>query len=166
MLWSFRSARATRNRIVAIYRRNKYNCLTCAKKLILFDGLVCPSLPAFGTAQEGSNDEVFGIHFGLCGATACPSDGPRVPIRVGVVHASMVYIGTVNGEEEVTDISILGNASNTAARLASLPKKHRLAHVHNICILRERFHTSPKVKVITYGLVKLKYHTSDHGPPT
>lgn len=116
-LWSFLSARATRNRIVVIYRRNKYNCLTCASKLILFDGLLCPSLPAISricwwtlsctvssaaqspfnrvldsssitsrcdfimtsisawsqlfvlAAQEGSNDEVFGIyiHSGLAG---------------------------------------------------------------------------------------------------
>lgn len=45
-------------------------------------------------------------------------EGPWVPVGVGV-HTGQAYIGTV-GSEQMTDVVILGDAPNVAARLASV----------------------------------------------
>ena len=46
------------------------------------------------------------------------SEGPWIPVGVGV-HRGTAYIGTVGSPEGMTDITILGDAANTASRLAS-----------------------------------------------
>ncbi|HSG41819.1 MAG TPA: adenylate/guanylate cyclase domain-containing protein [Anaerolineales bacterium] len=45
-------------------------------------------------------------------------EGPWVPIGVGV-HTGMAFVGSVGRDTGVTDITVLGDAPNTAARLAS-----------------------------------------------
>lgn len=45
--------------------------------------------------------------------------GPWIPVGVGV-HTGIAFVGAVSTENGVADITILGDAVNTAARLASL----------------------------------------------
>lgn len=45
-------------------------------------------------------------------------EGPWVPIGAGV-HTGEAFVGAVGSEQGLTDITALGNAPNTAARLAS-----------------------------------------------
>jgi adenylate cyclase len=47
--------------------------------------------------------------------------GPWAPVGVGV-HTGVVFVGAVSTENGASDITILGDAVNTAARLASLAK--------------------------------------------
>ena len=44
--------------------------------------------------------------------------GPWLPIGVGV-HSGAVYVGAVGSSDGQSDITVLGDAANTAARLAS-----------------------------------------------
>jgi len=44
--------------------------------------------------------------------------GPWIPIGVGV-HTGIAFVGSVGSEEGTSDITVLGDAPNTAARLAS-----------------------------------------------
>lgn len=46
------------------------------------------------------------------------SSGPWIPVGVGV-HTGLAFVGSVNAAGGVADISILGDAVNTAARIAS-----------------------------------------------
>jgi adenylate cyclase len=46
------------------------------------------------------------------------ADGPWIPVGVGV-HTGVAYVGAVGSAEGMTDITALGDAVNTAARLAS-----------------------------------------------
>jgi adenylate cyclase len=43
---------------------------------------------------------------------------PWIPIGAGV-HTGVAFVGSVGSEQGVTDITVLGDAANTAARLAS-----------------------------------------------
>jgi adenylate cyclase len=45
-------------------------------------------------------------------------DGPWIPVGVGV-HTGVAFVGSVGSGEQATDITALGDAANTAARLAS-----------------------------------------------
>jgi adenylate cyclase len=45
-------------------------------------------------------------------------NGPWVPVGVGI-HSGVACVGVVGKAEGVTDISVLGDVPNTAARLAS-----------------------------------------------
>ena len=47
------------------------------------------------------------------------SSGPWIPVGVGI-HTGAAYVGSVSAEGGVSNISILGDAVNTAARLTSL----------------------------------------------
>jgi adenylate cyclase len=47
--------------------------------------------------------------------------GPWVPVGIGV-HTGVAFVGAVSTENGASDITILGDAVNTAARLASLAK--------------------------------------------
>jgi adenylate cyclase len=47
------------------------------------------------------------------------SSGPWMPVGVGI-HTGIAYIGSVDAEGGVSNISILGDSVNTAARLTSL----------------------------------------------
>ena len=44
--------------------------------------------------------------------------GPWIPLGVGV-HAGVAFVGTVGGADSATDITVLGDAPNVAARLSS-----------------------------------------------
>lgn len=46
-------------------------------------------------------------------------DGPWIPLGVGV-HTGTAFVGSLGSEEGTTDITVLGDAANTAARLASM----------------------------------------------
>lgn len=46
------------------------------------------------------------------------SEGPWVPVGVGI-HAGLAYVGAVGAQNSVTEIAVLGDAANVAARLAS-----------------------------------------------
>jgi adenylate cyclase len=46
------------------------------------------------------------------------SEGPWLPIGVGV-HTGVAFIGSVGSNENTTDIAVLGDSPNTAARLSS-----------------------------------------------
>ena len=63
-----------------------------------------------------------GIHAGLETLKAMgygTSSGPWIPVGVGI-HTGVAYIGSVEAEGGVSNISILGDSVNTAARLTSL----------------------------------------------
>jgi adenylate cyclase len=47
--------------------------------------------------------------------------GPWVPVGIGV-HGGQTYFGAVGSAQELTDLTILGDPPNTAARLASTAK--------------------------------------------
>jgi len=49
------------------------------------------------------------------------ANGPWAPVGIGV-HSGMTFVGAVGGKDEISQISILGDAANTAARLASAAK--------------------------------------------
>jgi adenylate cyclase len=46
------------------------------------------------------------------------ADGPWAPVGVGV-HTDVAFVGAVGSERGATDITVLGDAPNTAARLSS-----------------------------------------------
>jgi adenylate cyclase len=48
-------------------------------------------------------------------------NGPWVPLGVGI-HTGSAYVGSVGSKEGTMDITVLGDAANTAARLASQAK--------------------------------------------
>jgi len=48
-------------------------------------------------------------------------DGPWVQVGTGV-HLGMAYVGAVGSSETVSDITVLGDVANTAARLSSLAR--------------------------------------------
>jgi adenylate cyclase len=47
------------------------------------------------------------------------SSGPWIPVGVGI-NTGVAYVGSVNADSGVTDISMLGDAVNTTARLTAL----------------------------------------------
>jgi adenylate cyclase len=56
----------------------------------------------------------------IMGATGHGSpDGPWIPLGAGV-HTGTAFVGSVGSEEGTTDITVLGDAANTAARLSTV----------------------------------------------
>ena len=51
-------------------------------------------------------------------------EGPWVPVGAGV-HTGRAFVGSVGSEQGLTDITTLGDAPNTAARLASAGRNRR-----------------------------------------
>jgi adenylate cyclase len=47
------------------------------------------------------------------------SDGPWIPLGAGV-HTGTAFVGSVGSDEGTTDITVLGDAANTAARLSTV----------------------------------------------
>lgn len=45
-------------------------------------------------------------------------NGPWIPIGIGI-HTGVAFVGAVHSDEGMTDITVLGDAPNTAARLSS-----------------------------------------------
>lgn len=46
-------------------------------------------------------------------------DGPWIPVGIGV-HTGTAYFGTVGSKDRFTDVTVLGDAANITARLASI----------------------------------------------
>ena len=46
------------------------------------------------------------------------TDGPWIPLGIGI-HSGVAFIGAVGSEDAATDITVLGDVPNTAARLSS-----------------------------------------------
>ena len=46
------------------------------------------------------------------------TDGPWIPLGIGI-HSGVAFIGSVGSEDAATDITVLGDVPNTAARLSS-----------------------------------------------
>ena len=46
------------------------------------------------------------------------TDGPWIPLGIGI-HSGVSFIGSVGSEDAATDITVLGDVPNTAARLSS-----------------------------------------------
>lgn len=46
------------------------------------------------------------------------ADGPWIPLGVGI-HSGVAFVGAVGAEDAATDITVLGDAPNVAARLSS-----------------------------------------------
>lgn len=49
-------------------------------------------------------------------------EGPWIPIGVGV-HTGKAFVGSVGSEQGTSDITVLGDTANTAARLSSLARQ-------------------------------------------
>jgi adenylate cyclase len=93
-------------------------------------------IQSYGIVDRMIGDEVFGIyipgfagpdhaHLGVEAAQDIlrvtghdDPEGPWIPVGAGV-HTGIAYVGTVGSSEAVTDFTALGDAVNTAARLAS-----------------------------------------------
>jgi adenylate cyclase len=93
-------------------------------------------IESFGIVDRMIGDEVFGMYLpGIAGPDHArlgveaaqdilrvtghdTPEGPWVPVGVGV-HTGVAYVGTVGSSEAITDFTALGDAANTAARLAS-----------------------------------------------
>ena len=58
--------------------------------------------------------------------------GPWVPIGIGV-HTGTAYVGTVGDAEGVNDFAALGDAANTAARLAGVAREGELLASETAC---------------------------------
>jgi adenylate cyclase len=54
----------------------------------------------------------------LVGTGHGPGQGPWLPVGIGV-HTGVVYAGAVGAANRMSVITVLGDAANTAARLAS-----------------------------------------------
>jgi adenylate cyclase len=93
-------------------------------------------IQSYGIVDRMIGDEVFGIYIpgfagpdhARLGVEAAQDilrvtghenpEGPWIPVGAGV-HTGVAYVGTVGSSEAVTDFTALGDAVNTAARLAS-----------------------------------------------
>jgi len=96
-------------------------------------------IQSYGIVDRMIGDEVFGMYLpGIAGpdharlGVEAAQDilrvtghdnpgGPWIPVGAGV-HTGVAYVGTVGSNEAVTDFTALGDAVNTAARLASQAK--------------------------------------------
>jgi adenylate cyclase len=58
--------------------------------------------------------------------------GPWLPIGVGV-HTGIAYVGTVGSEDTVSDVTVLGDAANIAARLASAARQGEVLVTEQAC---------------------------------
>ncbi len=59
-------------------------------------------------------------------------EGPWIQVGVGV-HTGTVYVGAVGSSDSVSDITVLGDAANTAARLASQALPGEILVSENTC---------------------------------
>ncbi len=59
-------------------------------------------------------------------------NGPWIPLGVGV-HTGTAYVGSVGSEEGTTDITVLGDAANTAARLSSAAAQGEILISEDAC---------------------------------
>jgi adenylate cyclase len=81
------------------------------------DEVVALFIPAF--AKERHAEHAVRAAARLLAATGhTDPEGPWVPVGVGV-NTGMAYVGAVGSQGQVTDVTALGDAVNTTARLAS-----------------------------------------------
>lgn len=81
------------------------------------DEVVALFIPAFAGSRHA--EHAISSAANLLSATGHgDGDGPWVPVGAGV-HTGMAYVGAVGSEGKVTDVTALGDAVNTTARLAS-----------------------------------------------
>jgi adenylate cyclase len=81
------------------------------------DEVVALFLPAFAGSRHA--DHAIRAAADLLLATGHDrAEGPWVPVGAGV-HTGVAYVGAVGSEGQVTDVTALGDAVNTTARLAS-----------------------------------------------
>jgi adenylate cyclase len=83
------------------------------------DEVVALFVPAFAKINHAEH-AIRAAHELLQATGHARPEGPWVPVGAGV-HTGVAYVGSV-GAGEVTDITALGDAVNTAARLASAAK--------------------------------------------
>jgi adenylate cyclase len=81
------------------------------------DEVVALFIPAFAGATH-AEQSVAAARDLLASTGHGSADGPWVPLGVGV-HTGTAYVGAVGAAGNVVDITALGDAVNTAARLAS-----------------------------------------------
>ncbi|MFN2148472.1 MAG: adenylate/guanylate cyclase domain-containing protein [Anaerolineales bacterium] len=62
-------------------------------------------------------------------------DGPWIPLGVGI-HTGIAFVGSVGSEAGTSDITVLGDAPNTAARLSTI------AHQGEILISEDAYHAA------------------------
>jgi adenylate cyclase len=81
------------------------------------DEVMALFLPAFAGSEHA--DHAIRAAVALLQATGHDRDkGPLAPVGAGV-HTGTAYVGAVGSQGQVTDITALGDAGNTTARLAS-----------------------------------------------
>ncbi len=84
------------------------------------DQVIALYLPAFAGEQH-ARVAVEGARELLRATGHTDPNGPWIPVGVGV-HTGVAFVGKV-GQEEVNDITVLGDAPNVAARLSSLARQ-------------------------------------------
>lgn len=85
------------------------------------DEVVALFVPAFATGDHAAH-AIRAAHELLKATGHGQGDDPWVPVGAGV-HTGVAYVGSVGAEGQVTDITALGDAVNTTARLASTAKQ-------------------------------------------
>jgi adenylate cyclase len=84
---------------------------------LIGDALIGLYVP--GIAGPDHTEKAVGAARALLEATGhTDADGPWIGVGVGV-HTGTAYVGAVGGNDSVSDITVLGDAANTAARLSS-----------------------------------------------
>jgi adenylate cyclase len=77
-------------------------------------------VPGFAGVQH-SRRAVEAARMLLAATGHSEANGPWIPLGVGI-HTGTAYVGSVGSKEGTMDITVLGDAANTAARLASQAK--------------------------------------------
>jgi adenylate cyclase len=83
----------------------------------LGDQVVGLYVPGFA-GQDHARRAVDAAQALLCATGHDDPKGPWLPVGIGV-HTGLAYVGTVGSADAVADVTVLGDAANTAARLAS-----------------------------------------------
>lgn len=84
----------------------------------------------------GENHRALAIHAAkeLLQATGHSSEtGPWIPVGIGI-HTGVAFVGSVGNAGVATDITVLGDAANTAARLSSSAKTGEILVSENAAI--------------------------------
>jgi len=74
--------------------------------------------------------------------------GPWIQLGIGV-HSGPVYVGAVGASDSVSDITVLGDAANTAARLSSVAKPGEALISEDACRLAKYSAEDCEVRALT-----------------
>jgi adenylate cyclase len=95
------------------------------RHLGMIDKLIGDEVTAWfvpGIAGQDYTQKAIKAAWGILNATGHNDpEGPWAPVGVGV-HSGMTFVGAVGGSDGLSDITVLGDVANTAARLASEAK--------------------------------------------